>query len=206
MTNPNKPGKIRVVLDAAATHEDTSLNDKLLKGPDLLNNLIGLLIRFRKGKYAVIADMEQMFHQIFVLERPRRATFFWRDTPSDKIDGNEMNVHLFGKIDSPCCANWSLKKTALDQKDTYPENIISKILDNFYMDDYVDSFSNKDSAISTVKDVICILRTGGFRLHKWIANYWEILRSLPVSKVSSKIVNLELDEIRIERVLGLSRL
>ena len=163
MTNPNKPGKIRVVFDAAAKHKGLSLNDKLLKGPDLLSNLIGLLIKFKKGKYAVIADIEQMFHQIFVLEKERDALrFLWRDTPSDKIDDYVMNVHLFGKIDSPCCANWSLKKKALDQKDTYSENIISKILDSFYMDDYLDSFSNKDSAISTIKDVIYILRTGGF--------------------------------------------
>ena len=114
-----------------------------------------------------------------------------------------MNVHLLGKIDPPCCAIWSLKKTALDQKDIYPENIVLKILDNFYMDDYLVSFSEKNSAISTIKDVICILSTGGFRLHKWIANSREILLSLPVSEVSPKIVNLELDEIPIERALGL---
>ena len=39
----------------------------------------------------------------------------------------------------------------------------------------------------------------------WIAKNREILRSLPVSKFSSKIVNLELDEIPIERALGLLR-
>ena len=139
----------------------------MLKGPDLLNSLIGLLIRFRKGKYATIADIEQIFHQIFVLEKDQDALrFLWRDTPSDKIDDYVTNVYLFGKIDSPCCANWLLKKTAFDRKDTYPENIISKILDNFYMDDYLDdSFPNKDSVISTIRDVISILRTGGFRLH-----------------------------------------
>ena len=71
------------------------------------------------------------------------------------------------------------------------------------MDDYLDLFSDKESAISTIKDVICILRTGGFCLHKWIANDLQILRSLPVSGVSSKIPNLELDEIPIERALGL---
>ena len=40
-------------------------------------------------------------------------------------------------------------------------------------------------------------------LHKWIANSREVLLSLPVSEVSSEIVNLELDEIPIERALGL---
>ena len=84
-----------------------------------------MLIRFRKGKYAVVADIEQMFHLIFVLEKDRIALqFLWRDTPSNKIDHYVMNVHLFGKIDYPRSTNWSLKKTALDQKDAYPENII----------------------------------------------------------------------------------
>ena len=149
------------MFEAAAKYKGTLLNDKLLKGPDLLNSLIGLLIRFRKGKYTVIVDIEQMFHQIFVLEKDRDTLhFLWRDTLSGNIDDYIMNVHLFGKIESPCCTNWLLKKTALNQKDTHPENTVLKILDNFYMDDYLNSFS-------------------------------------------SKIVNLELDEIPIERALGL---
>ena len=188
MKNPNNPGKIRKVFDAATKHEGTSLNYKFLKGPHLLKSLIAFLIRFRKGKYAVIADIKGRFHQIFLLEKDQDALrFFWRDTPSGKTDDYVINVHLYGKIDSSCCTNLSLKKTALDPKDTYPENLISKILDNFYMDDCLDSFSNKNSAISTIKDVICILRTGGFRLQKWIANDREICRSLPVSENSSKM-------------------
>ena len=90
------------MFDAAAKHKGTSLNDKLLKGPDLLKSLIGLLIRFRKGKYAVIADIEQMSRQIFVLEKDRDALrFLWRDTPSGKIDYYIMNVHLLERLTLP---------------------------------------------------------------------------------------------------------
>ena len=56
---PNKPSKIRVVFDAAAKHNNILLNEKLLKGPDLLNSLIGLLMRFRKDEYAVMEDIEK---------------------------------------------------------------------------------------------------------------------------------------------------
>lgn len=65
--NPHKPGKVRVVFDAASTFEGTSLNDQLLHGPDLINNLVGILMRFRQDQVALIADIEAMFHQVRML-------------------------------------------------------------------------------------------------------------------------------------------
>ena len=76
VTNINKPGKIRVVFDAGARYENTSLNEKLYKGPNLLNSLVGTLLRFRQGKYSVVADIEKMFHQVKVEEKDRDALRF----------------------------------------------------------------------------------------------------------------------------------
>ena len=42
--NEHKPNKIRIVFDAAAEHADVSLNKALITGPDLLNNLTGVLL------------------------------------------------------------------------------------------------------------------------------------------------------------------
>ena len=58
---------MRVVFDAGAKFQSTSLNQNLFKGPDLLNSLIRVLIRFRKEEFALCGDIEQMFHQIRVL-------------------------------------------------------------------------------------------------------------------------------------------
>ena len=54
VTNVNKSGKVRVVFDAAAQFDKTCLNEKLLKGPDYLNKLIGIIFRFRREPYIVI--------------------------------------------------------------------------------------------------------------------------------------------------------
>ena len=44
----DKPGKIQVVFDCSAKCKGNCLNDLLLKGPDLINSLLGVLTRFRQ--------------------------------------------------------------------------------------------------------------------------------------------------------------
>ena len=46
--HPKKPTKIRVVFDCSAEFHNESLNKHLLQGPDLTNNLVGVLCRFWK--------------------------------------------------------------------------------------------------------------------------------------------------------------
>ena len=57
---------MRVVFNTGAKFQSTSSNQNLFKGPDLLNSLIGVFIRFRKEEFALCGDIEQMFHQIRV--------------------------------------------------------------------------------------------------------------------------------------------
>ena len=49
VTNISKPNKVRIVFDAAAKFSNRSFNQHLLKGPDLLNSLTGIRLRFRQG-------------------------------------------------------------------------------------------------------------------------------------------------------------
>lgn len=57
--HPKKPDKIRVVFDGSARYKDTSLNDHLLPGPDLINSLVGVLCRFREKLIAVMGDIRE---------------------------------------------------------------------------------------------------------------------------------------------------
>ena len=84
MTNPNKPGKVRLVFEAAASYKGTSLNDELVTGPDLLSSLVGVIMRFRLHVVAMIADIETMFFQVLVIEKDQPSLrFLWRGQNRD---------------------------------------------------------------------------------------------------------------------------
>ena len=198
--NRNKPEKLRIVFDAAAKYENESLNSHLLAGPDLLSNLVTVLSRFRFGNIAVISDIEKMFHQVLVPERDQDALrFLWREEDTDVISEYQMMVHLFGKKDSPCCANWALKQCATEENNVQVAEAIRR---NFYMDDYLGSFSSLKEAKEVSLKLISTLQNNGFRLTKWISNSSDFLQMLPKSEISSKVSDLKLDCLPVERTLG----
>ena len=122
VVNPNKPGKVRRVLNGASKFHGTSLNKSLLVGPDLLQNLIFVLLRFRQHKYANSVDIEGMFLQVGVLARDQISLrFLWREDTTSDVVVHQYTRHIFGARDSPTCANFALQKTATDNMSTYPE-------------------------------------------------------------------------------------
>ena len=176
----------------------------MLKGPDYLNKLIGILLRFRREPYGVISDIEQMYHQIKASENDQDPLrFVWRDHTDKEIVDHVMKIHIFGKLDSPYIANWVIKRTASDQSSQYENKIIERIKQNFYMDDYLDCFPSQEKVIETVHKVIKILSTGGFRLTKWLSNSKHILKTLTPAERLPKVVNVDLNDIPIKRALGI---
>ena len=139
VVNPNKPNKMRRVLNGAAKFHGTSLNKSLLTGPDLLQRLIHTLIRFRQYQYAVSADIEGMFLQVGVLPQDQPCLrFLWREDPSTDVMVYQYTRHIFGAKDLPTCANYALQRTAKDNSRQYPD-ASQAVLEKFYMDDYLDS-------------------------------------------------------------------
>lgn len=121
--HPKKPNKLRVVFDCSARYKDTCLNDHLLQGPDLINNLAGILMRFRQHPIVLMCDIEKMFHQFHVDESDRNYLRFlwWKNgNLSEHPQEFRMKVHLFGATSSPGCANYGLKHIASENSNMYP--------------------------------------------------------------------------------------
>ena len=158
------------VLNRAAKFQGKSLNHALLTGPDLLQSLIYILIRFRQHNYAVSADIEGMFLQVGVLPKDQLSLrFLWREDPASEIAVYQYVRHIFGSKDSPTCANYALKRTRSDNQDTFPEAGKS-VHRNFYMDDYLESSPTVEEASNKAKDLVTMQAKGGFNLTKLVSN------------------------------------
>ena len=145
-----------------------------------------------------------MYHQVKVLKVDTDSLrFLWRENFSASIDEYIMCVHIFGKVDSLCCSNRVLKRTAIDNKPEFSSRAIEAVLEHFYRDDYLDSFPGLEEAIKVILEVVQLLKLDGFNLTKFVSNNSEIVKyTRQQSPTAKNLVNLDLDETPIERALG----
>ena len=123
VTHPAKPGTVRVI-DCSAEFGRTSLNKPLIAGPDLTNQLVGVLTRFREEHIAYMVDIEAMFHQVRVPEIQRSLLrFLWWEHGNPRMEAEkfEMCVHLFGGKSSPSCSNYALNRASVDYQIDFGE-------------------------------------------------------------------------------------
>ncbi|XP_045473952.1 uncharacterized protein LOC123680207 [Harmonia axyridis] len=195
VVNPKKPGKVRLVFDAASKVNGISLNEKLLKGPDFLNSLLGVLFKFRQKKIAFTGDIKDMFHRVYIREEDRK---FQRQTTE-----YEMTVMIFGAASSPASAQFIMRKNAKEFEDEFPE-AARVILEQHYMDDYLDSVDSVEEALDLITGVEEVHKRGGFQIRNWTSNSKEVLKLIPTEKRTRELKDVEIEkELPTERVLGL---
>ena len=69
--------------------------------------------------------------------------FLWRKSRHEVVSDYKMLVHIFGKLDSPFCANWTLRKVP----GMVDKSLKREVADHFYMDDFLSSLSDEESLI-----------------------------------------------------------
>ncbi|XP_058456561.1 uncharacterized protein LOC131433958 [Malaya genurostris] len=203
VTNPNKPGKIRLIWDAAAKVGGISFNSKLLKGPDLLSPLPQVLSQFRQFPVAVCGDIMEMFHQIKIrFPDCQSQRFLFRDHATDCPQIYIMDVATFGATCSPATAQFVKNTNALEFSQEFPR-AVAAILHNHYVDDYLDSFRTVEEAIEVVNEVKLVHSREGFTLRHFLSNDMDVLRGIgELTSDAVKNLFLERDET-LESVLGM---
>ena len=171
-----------MVFDCSAQFEDESLNKQFLQGPDFINNLSGVLYRFRRKPVAIMCEIESMFYQVKVPEEGRDLLcFLWWDEGDTSKEPKEyrMTVHLFGAASSPGCSNFALKTTADDNERSLGSAPAEFVRHDFYVDDRLKSLTSVEEAVNLVNSVKEMCNRGGFNLQKFTSNSKEVIRPIP---------------------------
>ncbi|XP_038221498.1 uncharacterized protein LOC119839325 [Zerene cesonia] len=180
VSNPNKPGKQRLVFDSAAQSHGICLNDELLEGPDLLLPLPGILFRFRERAVAVTADIKEMFLQIKIRAEDQPAQqFLWRGNERNSPPQHyKMTSMIFGAASSPFMAHYVRNHNAQMHADEYPM-ALEAITNGHYMDDMVVSYNSVEEARRAIKETQIVHAAAGFTLREWSASNEHVLKDIP---------------------------
>lgn len=171
--------KLRVVFDASCTTDTgKSLNDILLKGPSIQDDLINIISRFRTHKYAMSADIEKMYRQIWIAEKDRDfQRVLWRENQEDEVKEYRLTTVTYGTSSASYLATACLKRLADDTKSLFPE-ASSTVATDFYMDDYLGGAQTIDAAVKLRDEIVVITNKGGFNLRKWVSNDQRLLTGI----------------------------
>lgn len=184
----------RVVFDGSASEAGySSLNQCLFKGVNSCNSL-DLLITFRFGQFAFIADIEKAFLQIKVDEQDRDALRFWWLDEDGKPTVYRFTSVPFGTSASSFllyAVMHKLLKGVIDgNKDTNMVDTATLIKGRFYVDDLVVSLRlATPQQIQAIKEnTQLIFSIGNMNVRKWRTNCIELDQSW--SPGASPIVHL----------------
>jgi hypothetical protein len=156
---------VRIVFNNSATYEGHTLNDYWYNGPDLLNNLFGVILRFRENPIAISGDISKMYQMVSIpLADQHVHRFVWRNCESERgPDIYVKTVLTFGDRPAPAMATTAMRKTASLKEDVQPR-AAEAIVKNAYVDDICDSVSTKEEAKDLTLDIDEVLESGGFHI------------------------------------------
>jgi len=175
--------KLRVVFDAScATDSGLSLNDALMVGPVVQDDLVAIMIRFRLPKFAIVADIEKMYRQVWIKKEDRSLQrILWQNCPEDKLRIYELKTITYGTASAPYLATKCLQMLSVHGTSTHPE--ASRVLANeFYMDDLLTGVETQTEGEELCHQLTDLLSSAGFTLRKWASNSSQILQSIPVDQ------------------------
>ncbi|XP_062704131.1 uncharacterized protein LOC134286522 [Aedes albopictus] len=195
--------RLRVVFDASARTTGPSLNDVLMIGPTVQDELFSIILRFRKHRFAITADISKMYRRIRVVENHSGLQrIFWRENPDDPLQVLELTTVTYGTASAPFLATRSLLQLARDECQLFP--VASKVVEeDVYIDDVVSGADTIEQAVQLRSDLTDMLNSGGFPVHKWCASDAAILDTVPEEDREKYLVFEDSDVNKVIKTLGL---
>ena len=141
------------------------LNDCWAKGPNVLSNILAIILRFRQFQIAVVGDIKKMYNTIRLSkldQHTHRFLWRWLDIQKDPIQYILLTV-TFGDRPSGVIATLALRRTAQMMKDRYP--LAADVIERHsYVDDLLKSVESIEEAKQVIAEVETVLEQGDFKI------------------------------------------
>ncbi|XP_058820716.1 uncharacterized protein LOC131682920 [Topomyia yanbarensis] len=195
--------KLRVVFDAScATDTGISLNDALMVGPVVQDDLISITLRFRMSRYAIISDVEKMYRQIWLHQSDHSLQrILWRNEPFEPIRTYELTTVTYGTSAAPYLATKCLQELAKLGQSSHPA-AAQVVANDFYMDDMISGVNSVEEGKILCTQLLQLFQSVGFSLRKWSTNSPDILAHIPAELRDERTV-FDLDLSSSVKTLGL---
>ncbi|CAB0041228.1 unnamed protein product [Trichogramma brassicae] len=166
----NVTTKLRVVFNgSAATSSGRSLNDIMYAGPNLLLNIVDVLMWIRSFRLLFATDITKMYRQILVDERDvDLQRIVWVDENSAETHW-QLKTVTYGTRAAPFLAIRSLLQLVKDEGHRFP-SAVDSLTRGRYVDDIFGGADNDDQLKLVAQDLTNLCMAGGFPLAKWSSN------------------------------------
>ncbi|XP_063391759.1 uncharacterized protein LOC134677258 [Cydia fagiglandana] len=188
---------MRIVYDASSkSSKDTkSLNECLYRGPLMLEDLTGLLIKFRTHRIGLTSDIEKAFLQMALHEKDRDVTrFLWlKDTSKPVSQDNLLYLRFcrvpFGVISSPFLLNATIKHHLSNAEDQQ----VRQKANDIYVDNFVSGTDTTDEAMKLYKNLKGSFQDISMSLRDWSSNSKEFMKKVSDTCKEDKVKVLGLE-------------
>ncbi|XP_072766647.1 uncharacterized protein [Anoplolepis gracilipes] len=193
--------KLRVAFNASNRgNNGISLNDALMVGLVLQQDLFSILVRFRKFKYALRADIAKKYRQILVRhDQTPLQRIVWRDNPDEELKTYELLTLTYGTAPASFLATKVMEQLVVLEEEQFSIGAMVTRRD-FYIDDLLTGSNSFEEALIIRDQTTSLLSKGGF-LREWASNNINLLQDLPKESISSTL--RELDRNDFSKALGI---
>ena len=169
--NPgSKSTPVRTVFNSSQVYQGYSLNSSWALGPDIMNNLHGILLRFREDVVAGQGDIKKMYYMVRVTkEEEFMQLFIWKFRGEDKIRTFAMGRLVMGNKPSSNYSQISLKETTKlkDFPSRYP-TAEKALTEDSYVDNTFVTAPDIEKLHQNIEEVETVAKEGGFFYKPWI--------------------------------------
>lgn len=190
---------LRVVYDASAKTKkgNKSLNECMYRGPVIMEDLCGLLLRFRTQRIGIVSDIEKAFLQIGIQNDDRDVTrFLWLKDINEPVTKENLQIYRFarvpfGIISSPFLLGATIQHHIEESKSPVAE----KIKNNIYVDNLITGAKTEEEAIDLYRNAKDLFQDASMNLREWLTSSKE---------VNTQISKDDRIETTMAKVLGLN--